>query len=37
MLPPTHARSAIVLTHRPFEREAPPGIELAYDGLELEF
>ena len=27
----------VVLTHRPFEREAPPGIELAYDGLELEF
>ena len=27
----------IVLTHRPYEREAPPGIELAYDGLELEF
>jgi ribonuclease BN (tRNA processing enzyme) len=27
----------VVLTHRPAEREAPPGIELAYDGLELEF
>ena len=27
----------VVLTHRPFEREAPPGIELAHDGLELEF
>ena len=27
----------VVLTHRPFERDAPPGIELAYDGLELEF
>jgi ribonuclease BN (tRNA processing enzyme) len=27
----------IVLTHRPAEREPPPGIELAYDGLELEF
>src|ERR687898_284574 len=27
----------VVLTHRPVEREAPPGFELAYDGLELEF
>ena len=27
----------VVLTHRPVEREAPPGIELAHDGLELEF
>ena len=27
----------VVLTHRPFERDAPPGVELAYDGLELEF
>ena len=25
-----------VLTHRPAERPAPPGVELAYDGLELE-
>lgn len=27
----------VVLTHRPVEREAPPGVELAHDGLELEF
>jgi len=27
----------VVLTHRPQEREAPPGVEVAYDGLELEF
>lgn len=27
----------VVLTHRPVERPAPPGVELAYDGLELEF
>jgi ribonuclease BN (tRNA processing enzyme) len=27
----------VVLTHRPVERPAPPGIELAYDGLEIEF
>jgi len=27
----------IVLTHRPVERDSPPGIELAHDGLELEF
>jgi len=34
----TDARALrVVLTHRPVEREAPPGIELAYDGLELEF
>jgi ribonuclease BN (tRNA processing enzyme) len=26
-----------ILTHRPAEREAPEGIELAYDGLEVEF
>jgi ribonuclease BN (tRNA processing enzyme) len=26
-----------VLTHRPDERPAPAGVELAYDGLELEF
>ncbi len=33
-----HARAVrIVLTHRPVEREAPPGVELAYDGLELDF
>ena len=33
-----HARALrVVLTHRPFEREAPPGVELAYDGLELDF
>ena len=33
-----HARALrVVLTHRPVEREPPPGIELAYDGLELEF
>jgi len=34
----TDARALrVVLTHRPVERDAPPGIELAYDGLELEF
>jgi ribonuclease BN (tRNA processing enzyme) len=27
----------ILLTHRPDERPAPPGVELAYDGLELDF
>ena len=27
----------ILLTHRPDERPAPAGIELAYDGLELDF
>ena len=27
----------ILLTHRPDERPAPEGIELAYDGLELDF
>jgi ribonuclease BN (tRNA processing enzyme) len=27
----------ILLTHRPDEREAPAGAELAYDGLELDF
>ena len=27
----------VVLTHRPVEREPPQGIEVAYDGLELEF
>ena len=27
----------ILLTHRPLERTAPPGVELAYDGLELDF
>jgi ribonuclease BN (tRNA processing enzyme) len=27
----------VVLTHRPVERDTPPGVELAYDGLELEF
>ncbi|MCP9484747.1 MAG: MBL fold metallo-hydrolase [Gaiellaceae bacterium MAG52_C11] len=27
----------LVLTHRPDERTAPPGIELAHDGLELSF
>ena len=27
----------VVLTHRPLERPAPPGVEVAYDGLELEF
>jgi ribonuclease BN (tRNA processing enzyme) len=26
-----------ILTHRPVEREAPPGVELAYDGLVVEF
>ena len=26
-----------ILTHRPVERPAPDGVELAYDGLELEF
>ncbi len=26
-----------LLTHRPVERAAPPGCELAYDGLELDF
>jgi ribonuclease BN (tRNA processing enzyme) len=26
----------VILTHRPHEREAPPDVELAYDGLELE-
>ena len=26
----------VILTHRPVERETPPGAELAYDGLELE-
>jgi ribonuclease BN (tRNA processing enzyme) len=26
-----------ILTHRPVERPAPAGTELAYDGLELEF
>jgi ribonuclease BN (tRNA processing enzyme) len=31
-----HAKR-IVLTHRPDERPAPAGSELAYDGLELEF
>jgi ribonuclease BN (tRNA processing enzyme) len=31
-----HAKR-ILLTHRPDERPAPPGYELAYDGLELEF
>jgi ribonuclease BN (tRNA processing enzyme) len=34
----TDARALrVVLTHRPVEREAPPGAELAHDGLELEF
>jgi ribonuclease BN (tRNA processing enzyme) len=27
----------VLLTHRPVEREAPAGAELAYDGLEVEF
>ena len=27
----------VVLTHRPFERRRRPGVELAHDGLELEF
>ncbi|MGH2920474.1 MAG: methylmalonyl-CoA mutase family protein, partial [Gaiellaceae bacterium] len=27
----------VILTHRPIERESPPDVELAYDGLELEF
>ena len=27
----------VLLTHRPVERAAPAGVELAYDGLELEF
>ena len=27
----------VLLTHRPVERTPPPGAELAYDGLELEF
>jgi len=27
----------VVLTHRPVERDPPPGFELVYDGLELEF
>jgi ribonuclease BN (tRNA processing enzyme) len=27
----------VILTHRPLERETPPGAEMAYDGLELEF
>jgi ribonuclease BN (tRNA processing enzyme) len=31
-----HAKR-ILLTHRPDERPAPAGSELAYDGLELEF
>jgi ribonuclease BN (tRNA processing enzyme) len=26
-----------ILTHRPVERPAPPGVELAYDGLEIDF
>ena len=26
-----------ILTHRPVERPAPDGVELAYDGMELEF
>jgi ribonuclease BN (tRNA processing enzyme) len=26
----------LLLTHRPSELQAPPGVELAYDGLELE-
>jgi ribonuclease BN (tRNA processing enzyme) len=30
-----HAKR-ILLTHRPDERPAPPGSELAYDGLEIE-
>jgi ribonuclease BN (tRNA processing enzyme) len=34
----TDARAQrVLLTHRPLERAAPPGAELAYDGLELEF
>jgi ribonuclease BN (tRNA processing enzyme) len=34
----TDARALrVVLTHRPVERVAPPGVELAYDGLELDF
>ncbi len=34
----TDARALrVVLTHRPVERAAPAGVELAYDGLELEF
>ena len=34
----TDARALrVVLTHRPVERGAPPGAELACDGLELEF
>jgi ribonuclease BN (tRNA processing enzyme) len=31
-----HAKRTL-LTHRPEERPPPPGAELAYDGLELEF
>jgi ribonuclease BN (tRNA processing enzyme) len=27
----------VVLTHRPAERAAPPGAELAYDGMEIDF
>ena len=27
----------VVLTHRPQERAAPPGAEVAYDGMELDF
>ncbi|MGZ8782009.1 MAG: MBL fold metallo-hydrolase [Gaiellaceae bacterium] len=34
----TDARALrVVLTHRPTERSAPAGAELAYDGLELDF
>ena len=33
----TDERAFGEVTPRPVEREAPPGIELAHDGLELEF
>ena len=33
----TQARALrVLLTHRPVERAAPVGVELAYDGLEVE-